>query len=128
MLHMTTCKRDEYDWEWPGEQCGGLTLPLADGDDVPEGLHILVHYHDNYFDCVQPFIDLKEAKALFTKYEQELWEQIQQCVYQPDGNGVVKRSKYQVPNCNLVSLEDRIFSNPDKGSTWMLLPYVLIES
>lgn len=114
------------DWEWPGEDVGTAELRLTDGEDVPDAVHVLAHYHDNYFDCVHLFTDLKEAKAKFAEVEQELWEEVRHCKYQPDGNGLIKMSRY---HCGLVSYDDcdAAFTNPDKGSTWMLLPYVLIE-
>ena len=72
------------------------------------------------------FTDLTAAKAKYADLEQELWEEVRQCKYQPDGNGVIKMSKY---HCSLVSYDDWDAGlNPDKGSTLMLLPYVLVES
>ena len=40
-------EKNEYEWEWPGEQFGYSELRLADGEDVPEAVHVLAHYHDN---------------------------------------------------------------------------------
>lgn len=54
---------DEDDWEWPGEQSGHEELEHGDGSLVPETLHIVAHYHDNYFDCVELFTDLEQARA-----------------------------------------------------------------
>lgn len=119
-----TQKRGDDEWEWPGEQVGTAELRVAEGSDMPKAVHVLAHYHDNYFDCVYLFTDLKEAKDKFSEVQRELWQLIETNFYDPPGNGVVKMSKY---HCSLVSLEDDVFENPDKGSTWMLLPFTLIE-
>lgn len=120
-----TTKVNPDDWEWPGEDIGAEDLHLADGDDIPDAVHVLAHYHDNYFDWVKLFTSLEDAKAKYNELEQALWEEVRTCCYQPDGHGVVKMSRY---HCTLVSLESGAFKNPDKGSTWMLLPHVHIES
>ena len=121
-----TSKTSEDDWKWPGDQVGSVELSLAEGDGIPETVHLLAHYHDNYFDCTMLFTNLKEAKAKFEESEQELWKEVKEDtgVVNHGGTGVVKMSRY---HCALVMLEDGIFTEPDKGSTWMLLPYVRIE-
>lgn len=119
------CGEGECMCEWPGEQVGTAELHVAEGSGYPEAVHVLAHYHDNYFDCVYVFTDLKEAKDKFIEEQRELWQRIEANYYDPPGNGVVKMSKY---HCSLVSFEDGVFQHPDKGSTWMLLPYTLVES
>lgn len=120
-------KTSEPDWEWPGDQVGTAELQVADETNIPEAVHVLAHYHDNYFDCIRLFTDLREAKAKFSESEQELWEDVKQRKYSPDGSGIVKMSKY---HCALVELDpvDGLFGTQDKGSTWMLLPYVLVDN
>lgn len=112
------------DGDWPGEQVGTAELHVTDGSDTPEAVHVLAHYHDNYFDCILLFTDLKQAKAKFGELQRREWEDVEQSVYQHYERGVVKMSKY---HCALVELEDGVFQNPDKGSTLMLLPYVPVE-
>lgn len=107
-----------------GQDVGSARVELSDGTQPPDTLHVLAHYHDNYFDCVLLFTDLKEAKLKYAEMEQAEWEDVRQNTYSPDGNGVVKMSEYL---CTLVSLEGGSLETPDKGSTWSLLPHVCVE-
>ena len=123
-MKMKTSFNDEgEEWEWPGQQVGSIALETPDGTQLPDTLHLLAHYHDNYFDCTLLFTDLKEAKAKYTELEQQEWEDVKQNKYTPDG--IVKMSKYL---CTLVSLDDDRLDTPDKGSTLGLLPHVRLES
>lgn len=122
---LKTSYDNEHEWEWPGQQVGSIALETPDGTQIPDTLHLLAHYHDNYFDCTLVFTDLKEAKAKYAEMEQRAWEEVKQNKYIPDGNGIVKMSKYL---CTLVHMEDGSLDTPDKGSTWCLLAHVRIES
>lgn len=120
-----TTYRSDYDWKWPGEQVGTAELLLADGDDVPSAVHVLAHYHDNYFDHISLYTNLEEAQAKFMDFQQKDLDNVKNFNIWEDGCGMVKLSKY---HCALVCIWDGLWNEPDKGSTWMLLPDVLLES
>ncbi len=111
-------------WKWPGDQAGVAGFEHADGTPVPDSLHIIAHYHDNYFDVVRLFSDLQTAELEYTRLEQrEFDDEVKPMLGSPEGAGLFKMSKY---HCEVNCLEDGRLTRPDKGSTWALLPHINI--
>ncbi len=112
-------------WKWPGDQAGVAGFEHADGTPVPDSLHIIAHYHDNYFDVVRLFSALQTAELEYTRLEQqEFDDEVKRMSRGSEGARLFKMSKY---HCEIICLEDGRLTRPDKGSTWALLRHVTVD-
>ena len=96
-------------------------------------MHLLAHYHDNYFDVVRAYLNQEEAIQSYHSKHQENAEEVEEskrCNGTPFAN--LQTSRYF---CEVAELEQREYFNnerafverPDKGSAWGLLLSVPIE-
>ena len=119
----TTYNDEEIDWEWPGQETGVVTLELEDDQQLPDYLHVIVHYHDNYFDHLFVYTTFEAAESKYKLFEQEEFVEVQSMKYD-EGIGLFKASQYQ---CEQVTLDHDVLTRPDKGSSWALLRSVRVE-
>lgn len=65
---------------WEGQQSNNVHF--SDSVDVGSlrsgtPVHVLFHFHDNYCDAANGFLDLDEAKLAFQNKEDEMWDSIE---------------------------------------------------
>uniref|UniRef100_A0A7R9WCR4 Uncharacterized protein n=1 Tax=Pseudictyota dubia TaxID=2749911 RepID=A0A7R9WCR4_9STRA len=72
---------DESGWE--GQQMNTLHLVEDESINVADlavgtMIHVVFHFHDNYCDASNAFLDRKEAERFFDQMEDEMWQNVDQ--------------------------------------------------
>ena len=132
---------DESGWEGPQQDTLHFVDPKVRVSDLVPGtmIHVVFHFHDNYCDASNAFLDRQKAERFFLEMQDNMWKQVDELRAWNTGYDFCLM-KHDQWHCDLLECEltgrpyGRTYINqpdgwtrPDKGDTWWLRSVALEE-